>query len=252
MALMEEFDRQGSFLFRWRSYVPSVIIVISAFFVPGYRYAGGNYSSHLYYSIPALIVSLLGLFVRCYTIGYAPEKTSGRNTKKQVAETVNQSGIYSMVRHPLYLGNFLMFFGIVIFVKSIAFSLIFILFYWMYYERIMYTEEHFLRTKFGAKYLNWADTTPAILPAFSKFKKADLVFSFRNILKREYPSLTGIAVMFLIYDILFIYFNEPGRLTVGLPIYKEHHIYAFAATLAFYIIARIIVKFTKWLEVEGR
>ena len=87
MALIEEFEKQGAFLFRWRSYVPSVILVLSFFFIPFYRYPDGNYEQHLIYLGVCFLVSLFGLFIRCFTIGYAPEKTSGRNTKQQVAET---------------------------------------------------------------------------------------------------------------------------------------------------------------------
>ena len=59
----------------------------------------------------------------------------------------------------------------------------------MYYERIMYTEEFFLRNKFGEGYLNWANQTPAILPQFKKYVSPNLTFSFRNILKRVLISL---------------------------------------------------------------
>ena len=34
------------------------------------------------------------------------KNTSGRNTHDQVADSLNTSGIYSIVRHPLYVGNF--------------------------------------------------------------------------------------------------------------------------------------------------
>jgi lipid A Kdo2 1-phosphate O-methyltransferase len=253
MALQEEFEKQGSFLFRWRSYIPAAIILTSLFFVPDYRYFNHSYTHHIYFAGVCFLFSLFGLFIRCFTIGYAPEKTSGRNTKKQVAETVNQSGIYSLIRHPLYVGNFFLFFGIVLFVKSLSLTLIFILFYWMYYERIMYTEEQFLRGKFGQKYLLWADKTPAILPNFKEYKTAGLSFSFKNILKREYPSLFGIVLMFLLYELMFVYVNEP-ELSKGdfLNIIKPHHKIIFIADVIFYVVVRIIVKFTKLLHVEGR
>ena len=88
-------------------------------------------------------------WVRSYTIGTTPRGTSGRNTEEQVAEQLNSSGIYSTVRHPLYLGNYLMWIGIVLFTKSISFTIIVSLMYWLYYERIMFAEERFLERKFG-------------------------------------------------------------------------------------------------------
>ena len=253
MALIEEFEKQGAFLFRWRSYVPSVILVLSFFFIPFYRYPNSDYNQHLIYLGVCFLVSLLGLFVRCFTIGYAPEKTSGRNTKQQVAETVNQTGIYSLIRHPLYVGNFFMFAGIALLTKSLSFVLIFFFIYWFYYERIMFTEEQFLRGKFAAKYLTWANRTPALIPRFTDYKKPDVSFSVRNILKREYPSLFGIILMFVFYDIMIVYFNEPALFEQGFPGFlKPIQIYAAAAGIAFYVVVRIIVKFTKLLHVEGR
>ena len=131
MALLEEFDEQGNFLFRWRSYVPSVIIGLSIFYIKDSTYINGDYFANLGLIVFFFLISLFGLFIRCVTIGYAPEKTSGRNTISQVAETVNQTGIYSLVRHPLYIGNFFMFLGVVLILKSLSFTLIFILFYWL-------------------------------------------------------------------------------------------------------------------------
>lgn len=253
MALIEEFEKQGAFLFRWRSYVPSIIIILSFFFIPDYRYPDGDYNKHLVYVGLCFLVSLFGLFIRCFTIGYAPEKTSGRNTKKQVAETVNQTGIYSLIRHPLYVGNFFMFAGITLLTKSLSFLIVFFFIYWFYYERIMFTEEQFLRGKFSTQYLTWANKTPALIPNFSAYKTPDVSFSFRNILKREYPSLFGIMLMFVFYDIIIVYFNEPELVAKGFPeLLKPIQIYTAIAGIVFYLIVRIIVKFTKILHVEGR
>ena len=251
MALLEEFEKQGMFLFRWRSYIPSFIVLLSFFFIKDTKYS--EYTTSLIYTAIFYFISLFGLFIRCFTIGYAPEKTSGRNTKKQVAETVNQKGIYSLIRHPLYVGNFFMFLGVVLTLQSLSFTIIFILFYWMYYERIMFTEEQFLRNKFKESYTNWADKTPAIIPRFKNYSSPELDFSFKNILKREYPSLFGITVIFLFYDVLKIYGNESSSGVDSLIQYiYPHHIYIFICILIFYIIVRILVKYTSVLNVEGR
>jgi len=83
----------------------------------------------------------LGLFIRAYAVGHTPANTSGRNTKEQLADELNTTGIYSMVRHPLYLGNFFMWLGAAVLTKNGWFIVAFILLYWIYYERIMFAEE---------------------------------------------------------------------------------------------------------------
>jgi len=83
-------------------------------------------------------VSLFGQAIRVYTVGFTPKNTSGRNTiNGQLADELNVTGIYSVIRHPLYLGNFFMWLGPVLFIRSGWCIIVFGLVYWLYYERIM-------------------------------------------------------------------------------------------------------------------
>jgi hypothetical protein len=127
------------------------------------------------------------------------------------------------------------------------------MFFYLYYERIIFAEEYFLRGKFKDAYLKWADKTPAFIPRLSGYARPNLDFSFRNIWKREYPSLFGIIVVFTVFDLIQIYYQEPNLRNVDITgIWKPFHTWFFGFGLVFYIVTRIIVKTTKLLEVEGR
>ena len=163
MALQEELKTQGDFLFKNRSYLPLIILVIGLLvFIYQKHYnteATGNWLPEFYDYI-WLGISLFGLYICVVTVGHTPKNTSGRNTKEgQIAEELNTTGIYSIVRHPLYLGNFFMWLGVAMLTENTWFVIAFILFYAFYYERIMYAEESFLRQKFGETYLDWAKNT---------------------------------------------------------------------------------------------
>jgi protein-S-isoprenylcysteine O-methyltransferase Ste14 len=169
MPLREELEKHGEFLFRWRSYLPILILPFLIFALPHSAYMqellGKRFD--LFIEILSLAVALSGVGLRCLTIGSARSGTSGRNTKQQRAAVLNMTGMYSIVCDPLYLGNFLIFFGILLFVQVWWFVLTGLLSFWLYYERIMLREEGFLRSKFEKDYLDWANETPAFLPRLS-------------------------------------------------------------------------------------
>lgn len=154
---------------------------------------------HLYEYL-CLAVSLSGTLVRIYTVGHTPVGTSGRNTANQVADVLNTTGIYSTVRHPLYLGNFLMWLGIALLTCNVGFVAVFVLAYWLYYERIMYAEEQFLRRKFGDTYLRWAARTPAFIPCFKRFRPTDLQFSWKKVIKKEKNGVFALFLLFSLFD----------------------------------------------------
>lgn len=114
----------------------------------------------------------------------------------------------------------------------------------------MFAEEQFLRKKFGEAYLSWANTVPAFIPKFSGYKKPVLSFSIRNVIKREYPSLFGILVIFSVFDLVSVYFNEP--VSNFMEAIRLPQIILFGGGLIFYVLVRIIVKTTKLLHVDGR
>lgn len=197
MALREEFENTGNWLFRWRSYIPLFMIGIALLAMRDYEFPGRNIYWHYSYEGFCLAISYFGLLIRVLTIGFTPRGTSGRNTKQQIAETLNTSGLYSITRNPLYLGNFFMGLGIALFVHFWWLTLIYMLAFWLYYERIVFAEEAFLRKKFGQAYLDWAQKTPAFIPDFRQYRKPDMSFSFRNVLRREYDGFfMVIATMF--------------------------------------------------------
>jgi hypothetical protein len=194
-----------------------------------------------------LIVSLSGLVVRALTVGYTPKNTSGRNTAGgQIAEVLNHKGIYSTVRHPLYLGNFLMWLGLFMYLSVWWFVVICSLLYWIYYERIMIAEEEFLRKKYGSAYESWASKTPAFIPNFSLWQSADLSFSMKNVLKREYNGLFAVALTFTIFNAAAHYFYDQ---TFQIDLFWK---ITLIVCFVIFITLRTLKKSTKVLQVEGR
>lgn len=206
MALQEEFEQQGNWLFKRRGVFPVLILLIGLLLFLYREYCGQPFflgtENRTYYDLICLSVSLLGLAVRVYTVGYTPARTSGRNRDEQIADTLNTTGIYSVVRHPLYLGNFLIWLGPAMLCANGWFIVSFALFYGLYYERIMFTEEQFLRRKFGDAYLQWSSAVPAFIPDWSKFRRSSVLFSWKKVIINEKNGLASIFIVFLIFDVL--------------------------------------------------
>src|SRR5665647_2283447 len=205
MALVHEFESSGNWLFKRRSWLPVFMIVAGIIMM----YLG-NRQAILFDMRDELIflgVSLFGQVIRILTVGFTPKNTSGRNTVNgQIADELNVTGIYSLLRHPLYLGNLFMWLGPALFLRSGWFTVVFGLIYWLYYERIMFAEEQFLRRKFGEIYDKWSEKVCSFIPFTFKFIPSKLHFSIKNVLKGEYNSFVNVFVIFTLLDLFRNYF----------------------------------------------
>ena len=247
MLLSQEFERQGNWLFRRRSFLPLLGAPALALVFHRYSYPWGSHTLDTILEMLGLGISMVGLSIRVYVAGNTPKKTSGRNTAKgQLAHSLNTSGMYSITRHPLYLGNFLVALGPVMVFHTLWFIFVYVSFFWLYYERIIFAEEEFLRTKFGDAYLEWSDRTPAFVPNFKNWRPPGLPFSCRTALKREYHTLFLIVTLFTAIEVIGdVVVN--GRFVID-PVW----LIVFTLTLLFYVVVRTIRKKTKILHVQGR
>lgn len=204
MALQSEMQSQGNFLFRNRSYLPLIFLATGlGVYLYGEYYEVERPENFLseYFEFICLGVCLIGFFIRVHIVGHTPPKTSGRNTKVgQVAEELNTTGLYSYVRHPLYVGNFFMWLGIAMLTENLWFTVAFVLLYTVYYERIMYAEEQFLITKFGKQYTDWSKITPAFVPNFKNYKEAKYGFNIKKVIKKEKNGLVAIFALFWLFE----------------------------------------------------
>lgn len=246
MALLHSLEKEGNWLFKHRGQLPLILFLLAIPAVFSTNYEALTPVEIKIFNYTAYFLAILGFWVRSYTIGTTPRGTSGRNTEEQVAEQLNHSGIYSIVRHPLYLGNYLMWIGIVLFTKNIEFTIIVSLMYWLYYERIMFAEERFLERKFGHAYLDWAKGVPAFIPKFSQFEKSSISFSIKSVLRREYSGVLATVVGFVFVDILISY-KKWHTITLG-----KNLLYLLVATTIITIILRSLKHYTQILKEEGR
>ena len=208
MALIHSFEKSGNYFFRNRSYIPVILFLaaVPVVFITGTPEI--NSSVIVTIQVFTIVVSFAGFVVRAITIGTTPAGTSGRNTTEgQVAEALNTKGIYSVIRHPLYLGNYLMWSGIVLFSYNICFFIIVSLAYWLYYERIMFAEERFLEKKFGKIYLDWSLTAPAFIPRFRNYTRSSIPFSCKSVFRREYSGVLATVFGFAFVDNLRYFFE---------------------------------------------
>lgn len=244
MALKIELREQGDFLFRHRSYLPLVVLVIGLVLYIHMIMEGTGLEdrSRRIYELVCFGVCLLGLAIRFVTIGYTADNTSGRNTTVgQVADSINQTGPYAICRHPLYVGNFFMWLGLAAFTQNGWFLAAFVFMYWVYYERIMYAEEAYLIDKYGDDYLTYSKGVPAFVPRFGQWVTPKYSFSFRKIIRQE---KAGILNMFLVV----VLFRGAGEYFAGNEwAVEDYWIFGLVAAIVWYIIIKIVQKTTTWL-----
>lgn len=233
-------------MFRRRGLLPLAFIPLLILGVSQMAWPLGSYRLHLWVEVLSLLTSFLGLAVRVHVVGHAPENTSGRNTRGQVADTLNTTGMYSVVRHPLYFGNYLIGLGVTLIPLGLWLPLVYTLGFWVYYERIMLAEEQYLRSRFPDEFNAWAERTPAFVPRLSGWLPPTLPFSLRNVLRREYSALALIVLLHASVEQAEHWFIE--RRLVFEPVWFALLMTAVTA----YVVLRWLKKHTSVLTVAGR
>ena len=247
MALINSLENSGNKLFRHRGQIPVILFIMAVPVIYFTDTSGLSEQSKNILTGMSVFLSFIGFLIRSISIATTPKGTSGRNTKEgQVAESLNTSGIYSTIRHPLYLGNYLMWIGIVLFTYNFWFVLVVSLLFWLYYERIMFAEERFLERKFGNDYMAWANQTPAFLPGFSTYKKNIIPFSIKSVLRREYSGVLATVIGFVFIDDVRRYF------TSGTFELKTNWHYVLVVTLVLAFVLRSLKHHTNILNEKNR
>jgi len=204
MGMHRVLVEQGHWLFRRRSYIPLLFIPLVVLAL-----RQGELLEHWLgdgvepvWTAVCLGISLAGLVGRALVAGYAPAGTSGRNTRAQQAASLTTTGLYSVVRHPLYVANFLMLVGATLLAESVWMPPLVWLAYCFYYERIILAEEDFLRTRFPDTFESWSRRVPAVWPRWSGWVRPALPFSWRAAVAREHSTVLVIVVAFAVVDYL--------------------------------------------------
>ena len=195
-------SRAGSFLFRWRGHLPFLLAPVVVLAVVPSQRAPQPRAAELGWEIACFAVALLGWTIRAYTVGTAAPGTSGRNTRRQKAHSLNVTGPYSVVRHPLYLANSLIALALALFSHTWLLPLFIAVAAPAYYGTIARSEEVYLRGCFGPAFEAWAARVPAVFPRVTRFVPAARKFDWGAVRRREINSLTVIAIAPLFIDVV--------------------------------------------------
>jgi protein-S-isoprenylcysteine O-methyltransferase Ste14 len=188
----------------------------------------------------ALIALATGL--RAHVAATAPRGTSGRNRTRQLATSLSTTGLYSLVRHPLYFANLMAWAGVGLLSGSwwvaggtIAVGLAF-------YGPIVVAEDAFLERSFGDAHREWVARTPSLIPRLRGWRPAATRIQWRTLLRREYPSSVVIATaVYLVHAARTIEWPNPASVSVAWTT-------AFALVLAGALCLRLISHRTDLLE----
>ena len=220
MLLKDTLENTGEWFFNRRSYLPLVLVFLLFLERRHIFLVGNSWSTDTLFCVGCLGVSATGFLVRALCIGFCRRGTSGRNTKGQYAQSINTDGIYSVMRNPLYVGNFFIVLGLVLLSQSLEMVAITTLLYFCFYIPIILREEAFLLKTFGQDYERYSQRTPALVPRLSLWRRPTLAFNVRRLLYREHDTLMGIVAGFFFIH-LFRRYCITGRFALGrsLPIF---------------------------------
>lgn len=175
----------GEKLFQWRDFTPIPLILLMLFAAePGARSATFG-----------LILIMAGELFRVYSVAFIGSVSRTRGTGTTGGDLITR-GPFRYVRNPLYVGNFLITFGVAVFSGVIWLVLLAALAFAFQYYCIVKFEERLLVQKFGRAYEEYRETVPAWIPArLPQIEEIEWPDTFSPALKSERRTLGAIAVM---------------------------------------------------------
>jgi len=181
------------FFFKYRSYTPIPLILVLLYFAQPFPPA-------IYWGFGLL---LIGETIRIWAVRYAGGKT---RTRKVGAPKLVTSGPFGYVRNPLYLGNMLMYLGIVLVAGGKMMwplFLVTLMFFIIQYSLIVSLEQETLKKKFGEEYLAYCKNVPALFPRLNAWKGKEIQApkKFSKVFKPEKSTLINI---FIILTLIYI------------------------------------------------
>ena len=154
-----------------------------------------------------VLVVLLGETLRLWANGYVGHAKVNWTQKWRGDAKIGQfitAGPYAYIRHPLYLGTFLLGLGFCIIVGSVWLALTALVSYGMIYRRKMRQEEAVLQEEWGETFERYRAAVPRWVPTWRRYSDREGRWSWRGIAaSRELKTLVWVIVL-----IGFLYFRE--------------------------------------------
>ena len=178
------------FLFSNRSFTPIplvlVILYLSSFSYP--------------YFIIGIGLIVVGESIRIYSVRFAGGAT---RTREVGAPSLCTSGPYSRCRNPLYLGNMIIYCGVVLMAGGqFLWPLLFIVFvfFTLQYSMIISLEEETLVKLFGNEYQLYRESVPKLFPRISPWLGNDkrVPLTMIQTLKTEKRTLQNIIIIIIL------------------------------------------------------
>ena len=190
--------RFGDFVFRHRDTLPVPFIIITVLVLAFTKPTFSAGDDRLLLFIIGVMVILGGEAIRIWAVGYSGGTT---RSKKLIADKLVMEGPYSLIRNPLYAGNFLIALGFSLLANAAVLVPLVIIYFIIEYYPIVRREEYFLLEKFGESYSQYLADVPRFFPKRLTTKKA--VYD-PSALKGERWTVLGIASMLVVMIIIDI------------------------------------------------
>jgi len=187
------------FVFRNRSYIPIPLAFIILYFA--------HREGSLW--LPGAILVVVGEWIRMLGVRYAGKST---RTRRVGAKVLCTSGPFAYVRNPLYIGNIIIYSGVVLIAGGTnvwMMLLISVLFFALQYGLIISLEEETLGEIFGQQYIRYKEAVPRLIPRLTKWfvGEKEKPLTWRKVLiseKRTFQTIFGFIIVLVIRQVLFL------------------------------------------------
>lgn len=130
-----------------------------------------------------LVIALVGAAIRTWASGVIVKNN-------ELAKT----GPYAIVRNPLYVGSFIMGFGVAFMAGSRTLITFFVIFFVFVYGALVRSEEKFLLSRYGDDFLKYCRQVPRFIPEPWKIKSAPALYDVNRMLfkHKEWKAWLGL------------------------------------------------------------